>query len=361
MLLVEAGLAPTRARAQALVLAGQVVVDDQRVDKPGTRVSAEAVLRLKGEPMPYVSRGGPEARGRAPPLPARRARGGVRRRRGEHRRLHRLPAPGRSGEGLRARRGQGSAPPAAARAMPRVVSREGVNARFLDGRASARAGGGAGGGRELHQPHPGAARGGAVPRPGGRAGGAGEAAVRGRARAGGEGRRGARRCRPRRGGGPGAPLRRSRWGCFRSASSTRRSTAPPGTERCFWSPGSPPPGPPEPAVQSTRSLGCGPSARVGRDSDPARWSGAQKSRKDGTRMSGETSTSAAGTPAHCGRSRDTHRHPHGDAARHHPGRHLVPRAGADPQDRGGEGQPGPPHRPLLGGAGRLAAPPPRRW
>jgi 23S rRNA (cytidine1920-2'-O)/16S rRNA (cytidine1409-2'-O)-methyltransferase len=58
VLLVEAGLAPTRARAQALVLAGQVVVDDQRVDKPGTRVSTGAVLRLKGEPMPYVSRGG---------------------------------------------------------------------------------------------------------------------------------------------------------------------------------------------------------------------------------------------------------------------------------------------------------------
>ena len=58
LLLVEQGLAPTRARAQALILAGQVVVDDQRVDKPGTRVSAEAQLRLKGEPMPYVSRGG---------------------------------------------------------------------------------------------------------------------------------------------------------------------------------------------------------------------------------------------------------------------------------------------------------------
>ena len=58
VLLVEQGLAPTRARAQALILAGQVVVDDQRVDKPGTRVSAEAQLRLKGEPMPYVSRGG---------------------------------------------------------------------------------------------------------------------------------------------------------------------------------------------------------------------------------------------------------------------------------------------------------------
>lgn len=58
LLLVELGLAPTRARAQALVLAGQVVVDDQRVDKPGTRVSTAAAVRLKGEPMPYVSRGG---------------------------------------------------------------------------------------------------------------------------------------------------------------------------------------------------------------------------------------------------------------------------------------------------------------
>ena len=58
VLLVELGLAPTRAKAQALVLAGQVVVDDQRVDKPGTRVPVEAEVRLKGEPMPYVSRGG---------------------------------------------------------------------------------------------------------------------------------------------------------------------------------------------------------------------------------------------------------------------------------------------------------------
>lgn len=58
VLLVELGLAPTRTKAQALVLAGQVVVDDQRVDKPGTRVATDAEVRLKGEPMPYVSRGG---------------------------------------------------------------------------------------------------------------------------------------------------------------------------------------------------------------------------------------------------------------------------------------------------------------
>ncbi|MGO9830189.1 MAG: TlyA family RNA methyltransferase [Myxococcaceae bacterium] len=58
VLLVHAGLAPTRARAQALVLAGQVVVGEARVDKPGTRVPVDAPLRLKGEGLQYVSRGG---------------------------------------------------------------------------------------------------------------------------------------------------------------------------------------------------------------------------------------------------------------------------------------------------------------
>lgn len=58
LLLVERGLAETRTKAQALILAGQVVVDDQRIDKPGTRVSVEAEVRLKGEVLPYVSRGG---------------------------------------------------------------------------------------------------------------------------------------------------------------------------------------------------------------------------------------------------------------------------------------------------------------
>ncbi|MBK7858373.1 MAG: TlyA family RNA methyltransferase [Archangiaceae bacterium] len=57
-LVVERGLAESRTRAQALILAGQVVVNDQRVDKPGTRVPRDAELRLKGEVLPYVSRGG---------------------------------------------------------------------------------------------------------------------------------------------------------------------------------------------------------------------------------------------------------------------------------------------------------------
>jgi len=57
-LLVDRGLAPSRERAQALVLAGLVVVDERRVDKPGTRVPADASIRVKGEDNPYVSRGG---------------------------------------------------------------------------------------------------------------------------------------------------------------------------------------------------------------------------------------------------------------------------------------------------------------
>jgi 23S rRNA (cytidine1920-2'-O)/16S rRNA (cytidine1409-2'-O)-methyltransferase len=58
VLVVERGLAESRTKAQALILAGQVVVGDQRVDKPGALVPVEAELRLKGEVLPYVSRGG---------------------------------------------------------------------------------------------------------------------------------------------------------------------------------------------------------------------------------------------------------------------------------------------------------------
>ncbi len=63
VLVVERGLAESRAKAQALILAGQVVVDDQRVDKPGAQVSVDAELRLKGEVLPYVSRGGLKLKG----------------------------------------------------------------------------------------------------------------------------------------------------------------------------------------------------------------------------------------------------------------------------------------------------------
>ncbi len=58
-LLVDRGLVPSRTKAQALVLAGEVVVGEQRVDKPGTQVPDDAVVRLKsGAALRYVSRGG---------------------------------------------------------------------------------------------------------------------------------------------------------------------------------------------------------------------------------------------------------------------------------------------------------------
>jgi 23S rRNA (cytidine1920-2'-O)/16S rRNA (cytidine1409-2'-O)-methyltransferase len=56
--LVDRGLAESRTRAQALVLAGQVVVGDNRVDKPGQLIDASAEIRIKGEQPRYVSRGG---------------------------------------------------------------------------------------------------------------------------------------------------------------------------------------------------------------------------------------------------------------------------------------------------------------
>ncbi|HEY4187624.1 MAG TPA: TlyA family RNA methyltransferase [Polyangia bacterium] len=56
--LVEQGLAPSRERARALILAGEVLAGDRPVDKAGDLVSAESVLRLRNAPMPYVSRGG---------------------------------------------------------------------------------------------------------------------------------------------------------------------------------------------------------------------------------------------------------------------------------------------------------------
>ena len=57
-LLVQKQLAGSRERAKALILAGRVLVDDHVVDKVGTQVLADSEIRLKGEDIPYVSRGG---------------------------------------------------------------------------------------------------------------------------------------------------------------------------------------------------------------------------------------------------------------------------------------------------------------
>jgi 23S rRNA (cytidine1920-2'-O)/16S rRNA (cytidine1409-2'-O)-methyltransferase len=58
VLLVERGLVPSRERARALILAGRVLVREQKVDKAGVTVAGDAAIRLLGDDMPYVSRGG---------------------------------------------------------------------------------------------------------------------------------------------------------------------------------------------------------------------------------------------------------------------------------------------------------------
>ena len=57
-LLVERGLAESRAKAQALILAGLVFSGEARIDKPGTALHADAALEVRGQDHPWVSRGG---------------------------------------------------------------------------------------------------------------------------------------------------------------------------------------------------------------------------------------------------------------------------------------------------------------
>lgn len=56
--LVAKGLAGSRQRAQALIMAGRVLVEEKRVEKAGAKVSLDSNIRIKGEDIPYVSRGG---------------------------------------------------------------------------------------------------------------------------------------------------------------------------------------------------------------------------------------------------------------------------------------------------------------
>src|SRR5262245_42346919 len=58
LLLVEQGIAESRAKAQGLILAGLVSCGGRRVEKPGEQFAADAVLELKGRDHPWVSRGG---------------------------------------------------------------------------------------------------------------------------------------------------------------------------------------------------------------------------------------------------------------------------------------------------------------
>jgi 23S rRNA (cytidine1920-2'-O)/16S rRNA (cytidine1409-2'-O)-methyltransferase len=57
-LLVERGLAESRTKAQALILAGVVYAGDRRIDKAGDQLAADIALAVKGRDHPWVSRGG---------------------------------------------------------------------------------------------------------------------------------------------------------------------------------------------------------------------------------------------------------------------------------------------------------------
>lgn len=62
-LLLERGLVESRQRAQAMILAGTVLVGDRVADKAGLAVPADAEVRIRGDQNPYVSRGGLKLRG----------------------------------------------------------------------------------------------------------------------------------------------------------------------------------------------------------------------------------------------------------------------------------------------------------
>jgi 23S rRNA (cytidine1920-2'-O)/16S rRNA (cytidine1409-2'-O)-methyltransferase len=58
LLLVERNLVPSRERARALIRAGRVLVNEQKLEKPGNAVPSDAAVRLLGDDLPFVSRGG---------------------------------------------------------------------------------------------------------------------------------------------------------------------------------------------------------------------------------------------------------------------------------------------------------------
>ncbi|MEO1644061.1 MAG: S4 domain-containing protein, partial [Chloroflexota bacterium] len=62
VMVYERGLAPSRSKAQAYIMAGEVFVDEERVDKVGSKFTEDVDIRVKSRP-PYVSRGGEKLAG----------------------------------------------------------------------------------------------------------------------------------------------------------------------------------------------------------------------------------------------------------------------------------------------------------
>jgi 23S rRNA (cytidine1920-2'-O)/16S rRNA (cytidine1409-2'-O)-methyltransferase len=63
VLIVERGLAPSRERAQSLLLAGNVLVNGQKLEKAGTQIATDAQIEIVGETLRYASRGGVKLEG----------------------------------------------------------------------------------------------------------------------------------------------------------------------------------------------------------------------------------------------------------------------------------------------------------
>ena len=188
-LLVERGLFESRSRAAAAVMAGEVRLgeDGPRADKPGRLVQSDAPLVVKESPG-FVSRGGQKLANALDRL-AIDPRGAQLPRRGRfHRRLHRLPAPARGRARGGARRGVRRAPLADSHRSARDRGRAGQRARYraLEPALPARPDRG---GRVVHLTREGASGRARLRRRALRLPGTREAPVRGRPRAGGEGRR----------------------------------------------------------------------------------------------------------------------------------------------------------------------------
>jgi 23S rRNA (cytidine1920-2'-O)/16S rRNA (cytidine1409-2'-O)-methyltransferase len=63
LIIVERKLVQSRERAKAMIMAGKVLVDDLRVDKPGTMINQDAQIQFKGDDIAFVSRGGVKLEG----------------------------------------------------------------------------------------------------------------------------------------------------------------------------------------------------------------------------------------------------------------------------------------------------------
>ena len=100
MMLVERALAPSREKAKAYIMAGQVYVDGQKEDKAGSMFAETVKVEVRGNTLPYVSRGGLKLEKAMNEFDVSPVRQGLHGRRRLHRRLYRLHASERRRQGV---------------------------------------------------------------------------------------------------------------------------------------------------------------------------------------------------------------------------------------------------------------------